>query len=806
MPGPDCGAKAGCTVRQRREVHTRLNRSSYFTTESYPIGQRPNAWQEALDRFAIRARPGTGDVFGSVSSALSPQGIVFALVSSTPQDLHQRDDPRGGAIFLTLHIEGQATLVDQSRQIRLQPGDIVFNIAGGEGTIALRSNFRQLLVRIPRSTFQARIPSPLSPRVGVLSGQSGTGHVFSGLLGAVADIIDDLDAEQIRPVDIALSELLITSLANDSLAQDMTGATSTQIAVLHRITQRIESQLAAPDLSIARIAGESGVSPRYLQKLFESVNDNFSHYVRVRRLERCRADLINPVYSHLSISDICFRWSFNDSAHFSRAFKEQYGVSPRKYRRDISNALPTDLLANISRGWPDLSQEAARALKAPAGGHARQRGGPAVEEAAPGQSPHNAPGHHYLPVNADTVHWGHFSASLTPVLEIDSGDIVTIETLTHHAYDDHERMIHGDPGAESVFHWTAEKKNVDRRGSGPMDASIYGRGAGEGFGVHICTGPVAIRGAEPGDVVEIRILDMHARPCANERFHGRSYGSNAAAWWGFHYSELLTEPRPREVVTIYELNWSDAGEFARAVYNYRWTPQTDPFGVVHPTIDYPGIPVDHGTIVKNHDVLRNVRIPVKPHFGVLALAPREADMVDSVPPSYFGGNIDNKRAGKGATMYLPVSVPGALFSVGDPHASQGDSELCGTAIECSMTGVFQLILHKKRDLAGKPFLDLNYPLLETRDEWVLHGFSYANYLAELGDKAQSEIYKKSSLDLAMQDAFRKMRRFLMTYKRLSEDEALSLMSVAVDFGVTQVVDGNWCVHGILSKELFLDGD
>jgi len=92
-----------------------------------------------------------------------------------------------------------------------------------------------------------------------------------------------------------------------------------------------------------------------------------------------------------------------------------------------------------------------------------------------------------------------------------------------------------------------------------------------------------------------------------------------------------------------------------------------------------------------------------------------------------------------------------------------------------------------------------YPLLETQDEWVLHGFSYANYLAELGPDAQSKIYEKSSVDLAMKDAFRKMRHFLMTTRGLSEDEAISLMSVAVDFGITQVVDGNWGVHAIIKK-------
>jgi acetamidase/formamidase len=238
-----------------------------------------------------------------------------------------------------------------------------------------------------------------------------------------------------------------------------------------------------------------------------------------------------------------------------------------------------------------------------------------------------------------------------------------------------------------------------------------------------------------------------------------------------------------------------------AVYNFRWTPQTDPYGVVHKIIDYPGVPVDHSTVQENHNVLKNVRIPIRPHFGVMGVAPKEADIVDSIPPSYFGGNMDNLRVGKGATMYYPVAVPGGLFSIGDSHAAQGDSELCGTAIEMSLTGTFQLILHKQNTLAGS-LAGLNYPLLETQDEWVMHGFSFANYLEELGPTAQQDIYKNSSIDLALRDAFRKMRSFLMTTKGLSEDEAISLISIGVDFGVTQVVDGNWGIHAIIKKSLF----
>ena len=408
--------------------------------------------------------------------------------------------------------------------------------------------------------------------------------------------------------------------------------------------------------------------------------------------------------------------------------------------------------------------------------------------------------HHTLRVSPQTVHWGYFSKAVAASLEVQSGDRVTIETLTHHANDDHERMIAGDPGAEAVFAWTREHKGVSRRGAGPVTGP-FKLGEGEGLGVHLLTGPVVVEGAEPGDVLEVRILDVRPRPSCNQCYAGRCFGSNAAASWGFHYRDLIEEPKPREVVTIFELD--TAGEpHARAVYNYVWTPQTDPDGVVHATIDYPGVRVDHRLVKKREDILRNVRVPARLHFGTMGLAPSEADFVSSIPPGYTGGNIDDWRIGKGATMYYPVAVAGAYFSVGDPHAAQGDSELGGTAIETSLTGDFEFVLHKHADLGGTVLEGLDHPLLETAEQWSVYGFTYPNYLAALGPQAQTLIAGKSSLDPAMRDAFRKLRRFLMTVHRLSEDEAISLLSVAADFGVTQVVDANWGVHGSIRKNVF----
>ena len=94
---------------------------------------------------------------------------------------------------------------------------------------------------------------------------------------------------------------------------------------------------------------------------------------------------------------------------------------------------------------------------------------PASAQTEPGQ-----PTYHYLPANADTVHWGYFSKLLKPQLEVDSGDYITIEAVTHHAGDDTERMVKGDPGVESIYLWTKEKKGVNRRGAGPIDGKLLG--------------------------------------------------------------------------------------------------------------------------------------------------------------------------------------------------------------------------------------------------------------------------------------------------------------------------------------------
>jgi acetamidase/formamidase/AraC-like DNA-binding protein len=778
-----------------------------FTSESYARDDRPEAWRDVLA--AVGLQPASASLFDddhATASHRTAAGVALTRVAAGSQGIAPLPQSGEGTPIALLPIE-DGVMLRQGASHRIVPvGHLLVLPRQGDWSLMFQRDMRAIVLSVTAEALHGRvIGKPAAFEVRVLA-PVGLADVFSRLLDATSRTLETLNDVEWAAIAHSLVDLLLTLAHQSASPASEVAGTATQAAILHRICQTIERNLDDPGLAPSRVAQVEGISERYLQKLFEGVGDNFSHYVRERRLQRAWADLSKPAAAHQSISEIAYRYGFSDSAHFSRAFRHRFGLPPREFRQQEAGRAAPSSIAVGQRGWPLEALAQSRVHQPSSVG--RNIAAVTTEPAQDGDREYRST-HHHLSVDANRVHWGYFSRTLAPQAEINSGDTITIETLTQHASDDPERMIAGDLGAESVFGWTKDQKNVDRRGAGPMDASVFGRGAGEGFGVHICTGPIAVKDAQPGDVLEVRILDIVPRPSRNPHHAGRVFGSSVAAWWGYHYNEFLAGPKPREVVTIYEIHFADCGDHdetphARALYSYRWEPQTDPFGVVHTTYDYPGVPVAPGSVRRRHAVLDGIRIPLRPHFGVIAVAPREVDFVDSVPPSYFGGNLDNWRLGKGATVYLPVAVPGALLSVGDPHAAQGDGELSGTAIECSMTGTFQVILHKKGNLAGQPFADLSYPLIETATDWVLTGFSHPNYLAEFGAQGQSEVYATSSLDLAMKDAFRKMRRFLMNIKGLTEDEAIALMSAAVDFGVTQVVDGNWGVHAILSKRLFED--
>ena len=424
----------------------------------------------------------------------------------------------------------------------------------------------------------------------------------------------------------------------------------------------------------------------------------------------------------------------------------------------------------------------------------------------------------YVAVSNETVHWGYFSKLLEPVVTIKSGEEVTLEMATHQACDDYDLMIKGDAGMESLYNWNRETKSEAFRGK-----------TGAGDGVHTLTGPVYVEEAEVGDVLKIEILDLEPRPNAD----GKTFGSNAAGWWGFQSrvpkidgatwksGDFTKDMKSDEYVVIYELVEDENNmRFVQPYYSFEWPEITDPDGNTRNFIQYPGtcVPHDkHGTFTPSSfvsdsgwtkkepityvDDLVDVKIPVHLHVGCMGLAPGSQDFADSVPPLPTGGNVDDKRIGAGIVMYYPVEVKGGLFSAGDAHMAQGDSELDGTGVETSITGRFKLTVIKKEDLS--PWQkSLNYPMGETQDHWIVHSYSEIDYLKTYPENPSLIFQHPRPLDSAMDNIFLQTRKFIMLNYDISDNEATSLISLCVDFGITQCVDGNWGMHSLIPKKVF----
>lgn len=340
---------------------------------------------------------------------------------------------------------------------------------------------------------------------------------------------------------------------------------------------------------------------------------------------------------------------------------------------------------------------------------------------------------HVLAASPETCFWGYYDRELAPVLEVESGAVIDIEAVTHHSGDAPDLLM--DEGIEAIW------AGIDESTRTP--------------GVHIMTGPIAVKGAEPGDTLLVRILDMTPR---------MAFGSNCAANWG-----LLHDTFGKERITIYELVGDSTDGFtalAEPRFGFDFTARD--------LYDLPGV-ISTPDPAEREPFSIPVQVPVRPHFGVMGVAPPEPGRLNSIPPGVFGGNVDNWRLGPGSAMAYPVFTEGARLFVGDPHFAQGDGEICGTAIEASINARIQVFVVK--DLA------VTAPVLETADAWVTHGFD-------------------PDLNGAMRMAAEQMLWLLTERVGMSADEAYSLCSVAVDLGVTQVVDATLGCHAIVAKNIF----
>jgi acetamidase/formamidase len=253
---------------------------------------------------------------------------------------------------------------------------------------------------------------------------------------------------------------------------------------------------------------------------------------------------------------------------------------------------------------------------------------------------------------------------------------------------------------------------------------IYKEVTNKGPGGHILNGPVFVEDAEPGDTLEVRIQKIG--PAIDYAYN--AFGPTR----GF-----LPEDFPYRKMKI--------------------------------------IPLDRKRMVAKF--APGIEIPLHPFFGSMGVAPPESfGRIDSAPPGVHAGNMDNKELVAGTTLYLPVHVKGALFEVGDGHVGQGNGEVDITALETSLTGTMQFVVHKG---TGQ-----KYPRAETPTHYISMGF-------------HQELYEATKM------AVREMIDFLVAEKHLSRDDAYMLTSVAGDVDITELVDGNKGVHVMMPKSIFL---
>jgi len=357
----------------------------------------------------------------------------------------------------------------------------------------------------------------------------------------------------------------------------------------------------------------------------------------------------------------------------------------------------------------------------------------------------------FVPATPANVVWGGFPIDMPAVATVVPGEVVMIDAISQSGAT--------SSAADPVTYFGAFGVEPDEVLDDVVGFwnSIPSRTR---FGPHILTGPIYIEGAEPGDTIEMQILDVYQRV---------DYGVNGTSPTGGVFS--TSYPGFREGDPPLDI------------------PPTPPGAFVFPDVRnhlYRTAKVSGRDVALFSDT---IHVPLRPFFGVMAVAPPTGQFIgntpDSPPPETgvqsstqpwnFGGNVDSHLIRKGVKYYLPVFQTGGQMFFGDTHSVQGDGEVSGTAIEHSLGGVFRFIVHKN---TGQ-----QWPYLENEDYYIMMGMDW-------------------DLDRAARNATEQAIQFLVEKKGLTVPKAFSLCSVGVDLVVSEVVDRTQVVSALIPKSYF----
>jgi AraC-like DNA-binding protein len=299
--------------------------------------ERVDFWREMVLRlFAdVEIASKVSDGFYGRMQSRYGNDVRFTVVDAASQAVQRRHrearERYEDCYFAVLMLSGTQWMEQDGREALLGAGDFAIYDGSRPHRLTFSRQWGEIILNIPRDTLHHLLPGTerlTATRVGY---DSALGSVLQGFLGSMAREIHRLDPGQLGTLTEHAVGLIATTLAgrvgDDGALSRHRGAT------LARIKAFVEQHLDDPELDAARIAAELRLSPRYLNKLFEAEHTSLMRYVWRRRLERCRADLLDAAHAGARIGDIAMRWGFNDLSHFSRAFRERFGQAPRDLRR-----------------------------------------------------------------------------------------------------------------------------------------------------------------------------------------------------------------------------------------------------------------------------------------------------------------------------------------------------------------------------------------------------------------------------------------------------------------------------------------
>lgn len=232
--------------------------------------------------------------------------------------------------FAVLMLEGSECLEQGDSRARIGPGELSIYDATRPHHLSFDSDWRQIIVSVPRASLNQLVVDMESRTATRISLDNPTGRVLRSFLETLSTQIGEFTPQEMARLSESATQLIALTLGNlQHLAPDHSRS---QMLTLTRVKIFINDNLRDPALSAQQIACATGLSARYIGKLFEREGSSLMRYVLRRRLERCGAELRSPLCSSLRISEVAFRWGFNDMSHFSRVFRDLYGCTPKEWR------------------------------------------------------------------------------------------------------------------------------------------------------------------------------------------------------------------------------------------------------------------------------------------------------------------------------------------------------------------------------------------------------------------------------------------------------------------------------------------